>query len=67
MAAGFEDFEHHNAAADAAACAAIVVHAARRHGASDILELAEFSGSRIKTLGAATDERAPAAARSLIG
>ena len=67
MAAGFEDFEHHNAAADAAACAAIVVHAARRHGASDILELAEFSGSRIKTLGAATPERAPAAARSLIG
>jgi len=67
MAAGFEDFEHHNAAADAAACAAIVVHAARRHGASDILELAEFSGSRIKTLGAAAPERAPAAARSLIG
>ena len=52
MAAGFEDFEHHNAAADAAACAAIVVHAARRHGAESIPELAELSGARIKTLGA---------------
>ena len=52
MAAGFEDFEHHNAAADAAACAAIVVHAARRHGAGDIAELAELAGARVKTLGA---------------
>ena len=52
MAAGFEDFEHHNAAADAAACAAIIVHAAQRHGASGIAELAELTGARIKTLGA---------------
>ena len=52
MAAGFEDFEHHNAAADAAACAAIIVHAARRHGADSVTELAELTGSRIKTLGA---------------
>ena len=51
MAAGFEDFEHHNAAADAAACAAIIVHAARRHGASSIAELAELTGARVKTLG----------------
>ncbi len=52
MAAGFEDFEHHNAAADAAACAAIIVHAAQRHGAGSIAELAELAGARIKTLGA---------------
>ena len=51
MAAGFEDFEHHNAAADAAACAAIIVHAAARHGASNIVELAELSGSRLGHLG----------------
>jgi DNA polymerase-3 subunit epsilon len=51
MAAGFEDFEHHNAAADAAACAAIIVHAADRHGARDIPELAEATGSRIKRVG----------------
>ncbi|CAN5320543.1 hypothetical protein BH11ACT5_BH11ACT5_13120 [soil metagenome] len=50
MAAGFEDFEHHNAAADAAACAAIIVHAAQRHGAGSIAELAELSGARVKTL-----------------
>jgi DNA polymerase-3 subunit epsilon len=53
MAAGFEDFSHHNALADAEACAAIIVHAADRHGASDIPELAEATGSRIKRVGAA--------------
>ncbi len=63
MAAGFEDFEHHNAAADAAACAAIIVHAARRHGAASITELAELSGSRVKRLGAPAP--AAAAARAL--
>ena len=56
MAAGFEDFEHHNALADSRACAAIVVHAARRHGGSSILELAEMTGSRIGRLGAAAVE-----------
>jgi DNA polymerase-3 subunit epsilon len=60
MAAGFEDFEHHNAAADAAACAAIIVHAARRHGASSIAELAELTGARVKTLGAPVVERSRA-------
>ncbi len=52
MAAGFEDFEHHNAAADAQACAAIIVHAAKRHGAADIEALAAATGSHIKRLGA---------------
>ena len=56
MAAGFEDFEHHNAAADAAACAAIIVHAARRHGAGDLAELAELTGARVKTLGSVLRE-----------
>lgn len=54
MAAGFEDFEHHNAAADAAACAAIIVHAAQRHGASSVPELAELTGARVKRLGSPT-------------
>ncbi len=52
MAAGFEDFEHHNALADAEACAAIIVHAAKRHGALDITELADATGGRVKRLGA---------------
>ena len=50
MAAGFEDFEHHNALADSLACAAIIVHAAARHGASTIEELSTASGSPIKRL-----------------
>jgi DNA polymerase-3 subunit epsilon len=33
MAAGFEDFRHHDALADAEACAAIIVHAAAWHEA----------------------------------
>ena len=52
MAAGFEDFAHHNALADAEACAAIIVHAADRHGASDIVELAEAVGTTLKRVGA---------------
>lgn len=51
MAAGFEDFDHHDAAADAAACAAIVLHASRRHGAADLGELAAISGAVIRHLG----------------
>jgi DNA polymerase-3 subunit epsilon len=53
MAAGFEDFEHHQALADAEACAAIMVHAAGRHGASDLAQLARITGSRIGAIGAA--------------
>ncbi len=51
MAAGFEDFEHHNALADSQACAAIVVHAARRHGARNLAELAQAAGVRIGAIG----------------
>lgn len=39
MAAGFEDFRHHDALSDAEACAAIVLHAAGRHGAADVAGL----------------------------
>jgi DNA polymerase-3 subunit epsilon len=47
LAAGFEDFPHHDAVADAEACAAIMIHAADRHGAVDLFELAELAGVRI--------------------
>ncbi|NRD08130.1 exonuclease domain-containing protein [Rathayibacter agropyri] len=50
MAAGFEEFRHHDASADAEACAAIVVHAAQRHGASSLAELGELAGVAVKRL-----------------
>lgn len=50
MAAGFEEFRHHDASADAEACAAIVVHAALRHGASSLAELGELAGVAVKRL-----------------
>jgi DNA polymerase III subunit epsilon len=53
MAAGFEDFHHHDASADAEACAAIVVHAAKRHEAGSIAELAGATGSRLGRIGVA--------------
>lgn len=36
MAAGFTGFQHHDAAADAEACAAIVIHAAGHHGTDTV-------------------------------
>jgi DNA polymerase-3 subunit epsilon len=60
MAAGFEDFAHHDALADARACAAIVMHAADRHGAGDIAELASMSGAQLKRLGSPRVESAVA-------
>ncbi|MBX3194686.1 MAG: 3'-5' exonuclease [Schumannella sp.] len=47
MAAGFEDFPHHDAVADAEACAAIMIHAADRLGAIDLPELATLAGVRV--------------------
>jgi DNA polymerase III subunit epsilon len=52
MAAGFEDFEHHQALADAEACAAIIVHAAKRHEALDVPQLAMSTGSKLGRIGA---------------
>ena len=65
MAAGFEDFAHHDALADAEACAAIMVHAAKRHDAADVAELARICGTPLSAIGPAVDaeaaDRRPAA------
>ena len=45
--AGFVDFAHHDAAADALACAHIMIDAAGRAGASDLFELAATTGVRM--------------------
>lgn len=50
-AAGFEDFRHHDALADSEACAAIVVHAAGRHGVESVDELAEATGEGLRSIG----------------
>jgi DNA polymerase III subunit epsilon len=60
MAAGFEDFAHHNALADAEACAAIIIHAARRHEASDLVHLTRITNTRIGRLGALAKDYRPA-------
>jgi DNA polymerase-3 subunit epsilon len=52
MAAGFEDFEHHNALADAQACAAIMIHAAKRHGVETVPELMAAVSGKLGTIGA---------------
>lgn len=49
-AAGYGEFAHHNASADAEACAAIVIDAARRHGATSIAELVKATGVKLHTL-----------------
>jgi len=59
MAAGFEDFAHHDALADAQACAAIMIHAAKRHEATDIEHLARLTSTRIGHIGTAVDLRRP--------
>ncbi len=51
MAAGFEGFRHHEALADAEACAAIIVHAAGRHGASSLGELSAAVPVRMGRVG----------------
>ncbi|MDR6907962.1 DNA polymerase-3 subunit epsilon [Agromyces sp. 3263] len=51
MAAGFEDFSHHDALADAEACAAIVVHAAKRHEVDDLDGLAHVTRVRFGAIG----------------
>ena len=49
-AAGFGEFAHHDALADAEACAAIIIDAARRHAAPSVTALAKTTGLRIQTL-----------------
>jgi DNA polymerase-3 subunit epsilon len=46
-AAGFGEFSHHDALADARACAQIVIDASRRIGAADVDALAELLGIRV--------------------
>ncbi|MFT4215536.1 MAG: exonuclease domain-containing protein [Microbacterium sp.] len=57
-AAGFLDFAHHDAAADALACAHIMIDAAKRAGAEDIIELAMLLGLRVPQI--PVDERVAA-------
>ena len=61
MAAGYEDFAHHDALADAEACAAIVRHAARRHDADDVPALLAAIGDRLARLTPLHGERVPMA------
>ncbi|MBN9612171.1 MAG: 3'-5' exonuclease [Actinobacteria bacterium] len=49
-AAGYGEFSHHEALADAEACAAIIIDAARRHGAQDLTALAKATGLRLQRL-----------------
>lgn len=58
-AAGHTDFSHHDALADALACAQIVVDAARRAAAADVFLLADALGLRV------TDPVAPVLERAV--
>jgi len=62
-AAGHLDFAHHEATADALACAQIMIDAAARAGAQDVVELAMLLGVRVPQLPepAAAPESAAAA------
>jgi DNA polymerase-3 subunit epsilon len=51
--AGFPDFPHHNATADALACAHVMVDAARRLGVDDVGALAEAAGVRVSQISVA--------------
>ncbi|WP_109210911.1 MULTISPECIES: 3'-5' exonuclease [Microbacterium] len=51
--AGFADFPHHNATADALACAHVMIDAARRLGAADIESLAGAVGVRVSQIAVA--------------
>ncbi|MFD4420765.1 exonuclease domain-containing protein [Agromyces sp. NPDC058484] len=67
MAAGFEGFSHHDALADAEACAAIIVHAAKRHEADDLERLAHITRVPFRAIGpvATPDDRAAHAPMAL--
>ncbi|MGO1570736.1 MAG: 3'-5' exonuclease [Canibacter sp.] len=49
-AAGFTDFQHHEALADSEACAAIIIDAAARHKATSVTELAKLTKLRLAIL-----------------
>ena len=58
-AAGFLDFAHHDAAADALACAHVMIDAAQRAGAYDAVELAMLLGLRVPQIPAPTSVPLP--------
>jgi DNA polymerase-3 subunit epsilon len=47
---GIQDFNHHDALADADACARLMIHAANRHDASDLAELLAATKQTLKPL-----------------
>lgn len=51
--AGFADFAHHNATADAMACAHVMIDAARRTGATDVEALTAAVGVRMSQIAVA--------------
>jgi DNA polymerase III subunit epsilon len=51
LAAGFDDFRHHDAGGDAEACAAIIIGAAKRHELDDIESLVAKCVSAIHEIG----------------
>ena len=59
-AAGFEEFSHHDALADARACAQIIIDAAARAGAGDVFALADALSLRVTAPIAPVLERAVA-------
>ncbi|MFF5625949.1 3'-5' exonuclease [Microbacterium sp. NPDC012755] len=59
-AAGFSEFSHHDALADARACAEIVIDSARRAEVSDVFGLARALGLRVTEPVTAAEERAVA-------
>lgn len=59
-AAGFEEFAHHDALADARACAQIVIDAAARARAADVFALADALSLRVTAPVASALERAVA-------
>lgn len=66
MAAGFDDFAHHDALADAEACAAIIVHAAKRHDVTDVADLARICGTSVGRTGTAADTDAADRRRAVL-
>ena len=49
-AVGHEEFDHHDALADADACARIMIHAAKRHGVEDLVSLLAAVNQVVKPL-----------------
>jgi DNA polymerase-3 subunit epsilon len=49
-AVGHEEFNHHDALADADACARIIIHMTNRHDAEDLAGLMQATKQKVKTL-----------------